>query len=128
MKMTNTENKNQAKETPRRTLRLEARVTKEEYAKVAELAQTCGLSMSDYIRRVATGHKPHRRLTEREIEALNSLSDARGDIQSIVAAVKNIQADRRALYFGNPQFVENWMKAALPLIKRWKEIQVYIAE
>lgn len=126
--MTNTENKNQAKETPRRTLRLEARVTKEEYAKVAELAQTCGLSMSDYIRRVATGHKPHRRLTEREIEALNSLSDARGDIQSIVAAVKNIQADRRALYFGNPQFVENWMKAALPLIKRWKEIQVYIAE
>ena len=40
MKMTNTKNKNQAKETPRRTLRLEARVTKEEYAKAAELAQS----------------------------------------------------------------------------------------
>ena len=58
---TNTENKNQAKETPRRKLRQEARVTKEEYAKVAELAQTCGLSMSDYIRHVATGHKHRRR-------------------------------------------------------------------
>ena len=54
MKMTNTKNKNQAKETPRRTLRLEARVTKEEYAKAAELAKTCGLSMSDYIDRKST--------------------------------------------------------------------------
>ena len=128
MKMTNTKNKNQAKETSRRTLRLEARVTKEEYAKAAELAQTCGLSMSDYIRRVATGHKPRRRLTEREIEALNSLSDARGDIRRIVSAVRNIQADRRALYFGNPQFVEKWMGAALPLMKRWEQIQDYITE
>lgn len=128
MKMTNTKNKNQAKETPRRTLRLEARVTKEEYAKAAELAQTCGVSMSDYIRLVATGHKPRRRLTEREIEALNSLSDARGDIQRIVSAVRNIQADRRALYFGNPQFVEKWMGAALPLMKRWEQIQNYITE
>ena len=58
--MTNNKHKEQTKETPRRTLRLEARVTKEEYAKVAELAQSCGLSMSDYIRRVATGHKPRR--------------------------------------------------------------------
>lgn len=126
--MTNNKHKEQTKETPRRTLRLEARVTKDECDKAAELAKACGLSLSKYIRLVATGHKPRYRLTDREIEALNSLSDARGDIQSIVAAVKNIQADRRALYFGNPQFVENWMKAALPLIKRWKEIQVYIAE
>ena len=75
--MTNTKNKEHAKETPRRTLRLEARVTKEEYDKAVELATTCGLSLSDYIRRVAMGHKPRRRLTEREIEALTSLSDAR---------------------------------------------------
>ena len=124
--MTINKHKEQTKETPRRTLRLEARVTKEEYAKVAELAQSCGLSMSDYIRRVATGHKPRRRLTEREIDALNSLSDARGDIRRIVSAVRNIQADRRALYFGNPQFVEKWMKAAVPLLKRWEQIINYL--
>ena len=120
--MTNTKNKEHAKETPRRTLRLEARVTKE------ELATTCGLSLSDYIRRVAMGHKPRRRLTEREIEALTSLSDARGDIQRIVSAVRNIQADRRALYFANPQFVEKWMSAAVPLMKRWEQIQDYITQ
>ena len=126
MKMTNTKNKNQAKETSRRTLRLEARVTKEEYAKAAELAQSCGLSMSDYIRRIATGHKPRRRLSDKEAEALSSLSDARGDILRIVSAVRDIQADRRALYFGNPQFVEKWMKAAVPLLKRWEQIINYL--
>lgn len=40
--MTNTKNKNQAKETPRRTLRLEARVTKEEYAKAPNSPKPAG--------------------------------------------------------------------------------------
>ena len=53
----------------RRTLRLEARVTEDEYTKAAELAQSCGLTMSDYVRRTALGYRPHLRLTEREAEA-----------------------------------------------------------
>ena len=43
------------KKVTRRTLRLEARVTKQEYTQAAELAKTCGLSMSDYVRRTALG-------------------------------------------------------------------------
>ena len=39
------------KKVTRRTLRLEARVTEQEYAQAKELAKTCGLSMSDYVRR-----------------------------------------------------------------------------
>ena len=35
----------------KRTLRLEARVTEQEYAKAKELAKTCGLSMSNYVDR-----------------------------------------------------------------------------
>ena len=35
------------KKVVRRTLRLEARVTEQEYAQATELAKTCGLSMSD---------------------------------------------------------------------------------
>ena len=37
------------KKITRRTLRLEARVTEQEYTQAAELAKTCGLSMSDYV-------------------------------------------------------------------------------
>ena len=49
----------------KRILRLEARVTKQEYTQAAELAKTCGLSMSNYVRRTALGQHPRQRLSER---------------------------------------------------------------
>ena len=54
------------KKITRRTLRLEARVTEQEYTQAAELAKTCGLSMSDYVRRTALGQHPRQRLSDRE--------------------------------------------------------------
>ena len=110
----------------RRTLRLEARVSEQEYTKAKELAKTCGLSMSNYVRRTALGQ--HQRLTESEVEALCSLTDARGDLIRIVAAVKNIQADKRAMYFSDTRFVEQWMRAATQLINRWSQIENYLTE
>ena len=52
---TTEENKDEKKEAIKRTKRLEARVTKKEYAKAVELAETCGLTLSDYIRKCALG-------------------------------------------------------------------------
>ena len=112
----------------RRTLRLEARVTEQEYTQAAELAKTCGLSMSDYVRRTALGQHPRQRLTEREVEALCSLTDARGDLIRIAASVKSIQADRRAIYFSDTRVVEQWMRAATQLINRWSQIENYLTE
>ena len=114
------------KKVTRRTLRLEARVTKQEYTQAAEL--TCGLSMSDYVRRTALGQHPRQRLSEREVEALCSLTDARGDLIRIAAAVKSIQADKRAMYFSDTRFVEQWMRAATQLINRWSQIENYLTE
>ena len=71
-------NENEKEEAIKRTKRLEARVTEKEYAKAVELAETCGLSLSNYIRKCALGQRPRQRLTEKEVEALCSLSDARG--------------------------------------------------
>ena len=112
----------------RRTLRLEARVTEQEYAQVANLAKACGLSMSNYVRRIALGQHPRQRLTDREVEALCSLTDARGDLIRIAAAVKAIQADKRAMYFSDTRFVEQWMRAATQLINRWSQIENYLTE
>ena len=111
---------------PKRTERLEVRVTSEEYNRVAELANTCGLTVSNYVRKCILGQHPKQRLTDREIEALCSLSDARGDLIRIVSAVKSIQSDKRGLYFHNTKFVEEWMKAAIPLITRWGDIKDYL--
>lgn len=84
--------------------------------------------MSNYVRRTALGQHPRQRLTEREVEALCSLTDARGDLIRIVAAVKSIQADKRALYFSDTRFVERWMIAATQLINRWGQIENYLTE
>ena len=125
---TTEENKDEKKKAIRRTKRLEARVTEKEYAKVVELAETCCLTLSDYIRKCALGQCPRRRLTDKEVEALCSLSDARGDLMRIAAAVKSIQGSKRAQYFADTRFVEQWMRAAVPLIVRWNEIQEYITQ
>ena len=102
--------------------------TEKEYAKAVELAETCGLSLSNYIRKCALGQRPRQRLTEKEVEALCSLSDARGDLMRIATAVKSIQSSHRAKYFADTRFVEQWMRAAVPLIARWNEIQEYITQ
>ena len=46
-------NEFEKEEAIKRTKRLEARVTEKEYAKAVELAETCGLSLSNYIRKCA---------------------------------------------------------------------------
>lgn len=116
------------KKVTRRTLRLEARVTEQEYARAKELAKICGLSMSNYVRRTTLGQHPRQRLSEREVEALCNLTDARGDLIRIAAAVKSIQADKRAMYFSDTRFVEQWMRAATQLINRWSQIENYLTE
>ena len=93
--------------TPKRTERLEVRVTSDEYNRVAELANTCGLTVSNYVRKCVLGQHPKQRLTDREIEALCSLADARGDLIRIVSAVKSIQSDKRGLYFPTPSLLKN---------------------
>ena len=125
---TTEENKDEKKEAIKRTKRLEARVTEKEYAKAIELAETCGLTLSNYIRKCALGQHPRRRLTDKEVEALCSLSDSRGELMRIAAAVKSIQGSHRAQYFADTRFVEQWMRAAVPLIARWSEIQEYITQ
>lgn len=120
------------KETPNkaepRNKRLEARVTDSEYDKAAELARQCGLCMSDYVRRVALGQHPRQRLSSEEVQALNSLADARGDLNRIVTIIRSIEAKERGIYFTNTEFVKNWMAAALPLIQRLTQILEYSSD
>lgn len=103
-------------------------MTEQEYTQAAELAKTCGLSISNYMHRTALGQHPQQRLSEREVEALCSLTDVRGDLIRIAAAVKSIQADKRAMYFSDTRFVEQWMRAATQLINRWSQIENYLTE
>lgn len=60
--------------TLKRTERLEVRVTSDEYNRVAELANTCGLTVSNYVRKCVLGQHPKQRLYGAQNEAYMSRS------------------------------------------------------
>ena len=80
--------KNIDKETPKYTSRLIVRLTPQLHKEIAEYAALCGLTTSAYARKRLEGKYPKQRLTDKEMEALNSLSDARGDIQKLFGFLK----------------------------------------
>ncbi len=109
-------------EVSRRTKRLDSRVTPQEYFTVKENAQNCGLTISDYMRKCALGHKPKRHLTEREIKAYCSLADARGDLVHIRSALKGKSQDQIKRYFNNDRFMRSWIEAVTNIILQWDKI------
>ncbi len=105
-----------------RSRRIEARVSDAELNRIVALAAQCGLTLSDYLRRCALGQRPKRRLSEREIEALCSLTDARAELIHIRNALKGRSRQERQRYFGNPRFMEQWIVAVNRLVEQWDNI------
>ena len=112
----------QKKNDTTRSRRIEARVTESELHKVVRLAEQCGLTLSNYVRRCALGQHPKRRLCDREIDALCSLTDARSELIHIRNALKGRSRQERQRYFGNPRFMEQWIVAVNRLVEQWDNI------
>lgn len=119
------DNNNTSKKSPEelRTRYIRARVSETEYVKISNLAKRCGLSLSNYFRKCVLGQHPKCRLTEKEIEALNTLADARGDVVKITNALSGRSQEERKRYCANPHFMEQWILAINKIITRWYEIQ-----
>ncbi len=105
-----------------RSCRIEARVTDAELDRIVLLAEQCGLTLSDYLRRCALGQRPKCRLSEREMEALCSLTDARAELIHIRNALKGRSRQERQRYFSNPRFMEQWIVAVNRLVEQWDNI------
>ena len=85
--------------------------------------------MSNYVRHCTTlGQHPRQRLSEREVEALCSLTDARGDLIRIAAAVKSIQADKRAMYFQRYPVCGTMDESCYATNQPLSQIENYLAE
>lgn len=104
-------NDNSVKDLRSRYIR--ARVTESEYVKISHLSKQCGLTLSNYFRKCVLGQHPKNRLTEKEVEALNSLADARGDVVKIANALNGRSQEERKRYFGNQRFMEQWIIASI---------------
>ena len=106
----------------KRDRRVEFRLNDEEYAIGLKNATACGLSISDYGRKCFVGLAPTLHLTEREIEAYKSLSDARGDLVHIRSALKGKTQEQIRNYFNDPDFMREWILAINNIIVQWDTI------
>ncbi len=102
--------------------RLTIRFTNEEKAEIIEKANACGLKPNEYCRRLILGHKPRLRMTQEEIDAINTLGDARADLIRINNVLKKKSEDFNLQLFGSISFIILWMQAVGNLIDTWKGI------
>lgn len=115
------EHQSQAKH-KNRDERLTIRFTNEEKAEIIEKANACGLKPNEYCRRLILGHKPRLRMTQEEIDAINTLGDARADLIRINNVLKKKSEDFKLQLFGSISFIRLWMQAVGNLIDTWKVI------
>lgn len=102
--------------------RLTIRFTNEEKAEIIEKANACGLKPNEYCRRLILGHKPRLRMTQEEIDAINTLGDTRADLIRINNVLKKKSEDFKLQLFGSISFIRLWMQAVGNLIDTWKGI------
>lgn len=102
--------------------RLTIRFTNEEKAEIIEKANACGLKPNEYCRRLILGHKSRLRMTQEEIDAINTLGDARADLIRINNVLKKKSEDFKLQLFGSISFIRLWMQAVGNLIDTWKGI------
>ena len=98
-----------------RTRHIDIRLTEKEYETVAAKAAECGMTLSNYGRKLLQNHHPNKRLSNEEVQGLNSLSDARADLIRIQNVLKGKPDEMKKRYFRD--------EAVNRLIARWGQIR-----
>lgn len=124
--MRKNEIRNKQKE-PAKTRRIMVRLTDAEYERVRSDAELSGLTTCAYARKRLNGEHPKRRMSEDEIVALSSLSDARGDIVKLFSFLRSKPHDERERIMRTQIFMSQWKAAAQQILNRMVEIEKNIS-
>ena len=116
------------KEAPKYTSRLIVRLTPQLHKEIAEYAALCVVGRGAYARKRLEGKDPRQRLTDREMEALNSRSDARGDIQKLFGFLKGRPLTERENILRSEIFMKRWRTSAEVILNRMIEIEKYLTQ
>lgn len=106
-----------------RNRHIDIRLTEKEYKMVVEKAAECGLTLSNYGRKLLQNHNPSKRLSDEEVQGLNSLSDARADLIRIQNVLKGKPDEIKKRYFRDENYMRAWIEAINWLITRWGQIR-----
>lgn len=103
------------------------RCTDEVWEKLKSRAKICGLSLNRYLIETGLKHHPRQRLTNKEVDALNSLVYARTDLIKISNLLSNKTREEKLKLFGTEKFMSWWIKASAELIRHWYSIEENIS-
>ena len=106
-----------------RTRPINNRLTANENEMIIKKAAECGLTLSNYGRRLLQNHHPNKRLSDKEVQGLNSLSDARADLIRIQNVLKSKPDEIKKRYFRDEDYMRAWIEAVNRLIVRWGQIR-----
>lgn len=102
---------------------IDIRLTEKEYETVAAKAAECGMTLSNYGRKLLQNHHPNKRLSNEEVQGLNSLSDARADLIRIQNVLKGKPDEIKKRYFRDENYMRAWIESVNRLIARWGQIR-----
>lgn len=66
-----------------KNFRIDFRCTEEEFFSIEEMARSCSMTKSDYVRQVVLGFRPKKKLTDDELHLLQDVRKATSDLQHI---------------------------------------------
>ena len=103
------------------------RCTNEVWAQLRARAKECGISLNRYLTETGLKHHPRQRLTKEEVDALNSLVEARADLIKISNVLAKKTAEEKMKLFRTEKFMTWWIRAVTKLIQHWKSIEENIS-
>lgn len=106
-----------------RTMFVGSKVNKQEYDKIKNLAEKCGMTVSRYMRETALGYEPRHTLTEKETGLLENLAHVRGDIIKFFNAYGGLSAEERRTIFRRTDAMQKWRDI---LMSHTDEIQKFL--
>ena len=103
------------------------RCTNEVWAQLKARAKECGISLNRYLTETGLKHHPRQRLTQKEVDALNSLVDARANLISIRNVLSKKTAEEKLKLFRTEKFMSWWIRSSAELIQHWYSIEENIS-
>ena len=96
-----------------RTRHIDIRLTENEYEMIVEKAAECGLTLSNYGRKLLQNHHPNKRLSDEEV----------ADLIRIQNVLKGKPDEIKKRYFRDENYMRAWIEAVNRLIVRWGQIR-----
>lgn len=103
------------------------RCTDEVWLQLKALTKECGISQNRYLTVTGLKHHPRQRLTKEEVDALNSLVNARTDLIKITSVLSKKTDEEKLKLFRTEKFMTWWIKSVAELIQHWYSIEENIS-